>query len=181
MPDSRFVHALRDRVLLPTVDGTIPACQNQGLPNSHGNPRTNGAARRHNMVTDQIAACLAALQLPNALEPVLERRNALNGGKRGDLVCRGLHSNGDGVVFDVSIVDPTSNEVACKAADETGAAALHVRQEKAKNITWCARSAASPSNHSSSRPLASSTRASSISSPLPRPAPQTSPIRSPSL
>ncbi len=57
---------------------------------------------------------------PNALEPVLERRNALNGGKRGDLVCRGLHSNGDGVDVDVNIVDPTANEMVCKAADETG-------------------------------------------------------------
>ncbi len=48
---------------------------------------------------------------PNALELVLERRNALNGGKRRDLVCRGLHSNGDGAVFDDNIVDPTANEV----------------------------------------------------------------------
>jgi hypothetical protein len=51
---------------------------------------------------------------------VLERRNALNGGKRRDLVCRGLHSNGDGAVFDDNIVDPTANEVDWKAAEETG-------------------------------------------------------------
>ena len=51
---------------------------------------------------------------------MLERRNALNGGKHGDLVCRGLHSNGDGVVFHDNIVDPTANEMDCKAADETG-------------------------------------------------------------
>jgi hypothetical protein len=127
------------------------------------------------MVTDQIAACLTALQLPNALEPVLERRNALNGGKRGDLVCRGLHSNGDGVVVDVNIVDPTANEMACMAAKETGGAvALRARQEKVNIYDLVCKE-----RGLAFQPLIFET--SGFLDKSVRPSPRTSPIRSPSL
>jgi hypothetical protein len=140
MPNDNFRAAVRDRLMIPPLNGPIPECTLAHCPLAHLSTQDPdlasrelrrhrhgvGACARHGRVVKQISALLASVNIPTVVEPTVQRLPTL----RGDLAEHHTNSRGYKTVYDVSITDTTKDDTLARAAKEAGAAAAHTKQIK---------------------------------------------------
>ena len=143
MPDETFRAAVRDRLMIPPLNGPVPECTLANCPIAHLSTHDPdsasrelrrhrhgmGACARHARVVKQVRLMLASVNIPTTPEPTVQSDPVL----RGDIAENHTHNRGYKTVYDVSITDTTKGDTLHIAAQQAGAAAAHTKQIKNNN------------------------------------------------
>lgn len=144
MPTDNFRVAVRDRLMIPPLNGPVPECSQANCPLAHLDPSdTDAAARelrrhkhgvgacaRHARVVKQISLMLESVNIRTVMEPKVRRSPEL----RGDLAEHDTHNRGFNTIYDVSVTDPTKADTLQDAARKAGTAAQSIK--KIKNLKY---------------------------------------------
>jgi hypothetical protein len=140
MPTDPFRAAVRDRLMIPPLNGPVPECNHANCPLAHlDTSDTDAAARelrrhrhgmgacaRHARVVKQISLMLASVNIKTVTEPIIRKSPQL----RGDLAEHDTHERGFSTIYDVSVTDPTKADTLQNAARKAGTAAQSIKKIK---------------------------------------------------
>ena len=140
MPNDSFRAAVRDRLMIPPLNGPVPECTLANCPLAHlstHDPDTAsrelrrhrhgiGACARHARVVKQITLLFSSAHIPTTLEPTVQRTPAL----RGDIAEHHTNKRGYKTVYDVGVTETVKTDTLHNAAKKAGAAAAETKQVK---------------------------------------------------